>query len=675
MKTSIFQRVAFGLACALLLVLSGCDNNPYPAADSKEKILYTSFREAPRTLDPAVAYTTSSHQFTGVIYPTMLEYHYLKRPYQLTSSLAKSVPSAEVLPNGHVRYRFEMREGAMFQKDVCFEKLAGVEHREIVATDVVFQLKRVADPTINSPVISVFSKIAGFEEFTEALTKAREADPSLLSRRITEQYEAAGDIDGLKTPTRHTLEVTLKEPYPQILYWFAMQFTSPVPWEAVEYYDGQEGRAHLRDHPVGGGPYRLAVYDKQFRVVLERNPDWWGADPAHIGAPGTVYPSEGEPGDEARGALNPDYVGRPVPFIGRVEFRREKEAIPNFGKFLQGYYDYSGIIQESFDQVIKNDQLSEEMVEQGVRLEKTVSPDIFYIGFNMDDPKVGHAAGERGRKLRQAMSLAVDMEEFKRIFTNGRGVLAYSPIPPGVYGYEEEFENPFRQLDREKAKQLLEEAGYPGGINPETGQPVRLTYDTSNTTSRGLLQSQFFVDAWRTIGIDVEIAATNYNQFQEKVRNGAYQIFTWGWVADYPDAENFLFLLESGQARSVSDGPNTANFQNARYDALFKQMKSRENDETRLKVIRQMKDILVEERPWIEMFSRENYILYHGWMKNVKPFGMSVPFYKYWDIDADLRAENRAAWNKPILWPIYVIIALFVAVLVPGIRTFYRERQ
>ena len=675
MKNWFHGRLALVISCVALLFASGCDNSPYLAADSTKKILYTSFREAPKTLDPAVAYTTSAHQFTGVIYAAMLQYHYLKRPYELIPSLAVEIPVAEPLPNGQVRYRFEMRKGAFFQKDPCFEALSGVEHREMTAQDVAFQISRLADPNVNSPVISIFSKIHGFEEFSSELMKAREEDASLSDLPIHEQYRSIGQIAGLNVPSSHVLEVTLKEPYPQILYWFAMPFTAAVPWEAVVYYDGQEDREHLRDHPVGGGPYKMASYDKQFRIVLEKNSDWYGLDPAHKGAPGTVYPSEGEEGDIARGALSPDYVGRTVPFIDRVEFRREKEAIPSFGKFLQGYYDYSGIIQESFDQVIKNDQLSEEMVEQGVRLEKTVSPDIFYIGFNMTDPTVGHAAGERGRKLRQAMSTVVDIEEYTRIFNNGRGVPAHTPIPPGVYGYDEDFENPFRIVDIEKAKKLLAEAGYPGGIDPETGAPLRLTYDTADTTSRGLLSSQFFVDAWRTIGIDVEIAATNYNQFQQKVRNGAYQIFTWGWVADYPDAENFLFLLESSQARSVSDGPNTANFQDERYDALFEKMKSRDNDETRLEIIREMRGILVEERPWIEMFSRENYLLYHGWMKNVKPFGMSVPFYKYWDIDAELRAESRAAWNKPIRWPIYGLIALFVAILVPGIRTFYRERQ
>ena len=94
----------------------------------------------------------------------------------------------------------------------------------------------------------------------------------------------------------------------------------------------------------------------------------------------------------------------------------------------------------------------------------------------------------------------------------------------------------------------------------------------------------YFVDAWREIGLDVQIEATSYNQFQQKVRNGAYQIFSWGWVADYPDPENFLFLLTSEMARSKSGGPNTANFSDAHYDRLFQKMKVRDNDPERLAI-------------------------------------------------------------------------------------------
>jgi ABC-type oligopeptide transport system substrate-binding subunit len=173
----------------------------------------------------------------------------------------------------------------------------------------------------------------------------------------------------------------------------------------------------------------------------------------------------------------------------------------------------------------------------------------------------------------------------------------------------------------------------------------------------------------------VEIRATNYNQFQEKVRNGAYQIFQWGWVADYPDPENFFFLLWSEMARSKNQGPNTANFSNPRFDELFLSMKSMESDAERLAIIREMRGILEEERPWIELFHPEDYALYHGWLRGVKPAGISNPTAKYRDLEPDLRRSRREAWNEPVLWPLAVLIVLSVAITVPGVITFFRERQ
>src|SRR5690606_839509 len=108
------------------------------------------------------------------------------------------------------------------------------------------------------------------------------------------------------------------------------------------------------------------------------------------------------------------------------------------------------------------------------------------------------------------------------------------------------------------------------------------------------------------------LAATTYNQFREKVRKGAYQIIMWGWIADYPDPENFLFLLWSEMSQTRSGGPNSANFADPRYDALFERMKTRENDATRLDLIAEMRALLERERPWIELFHPEEYALLHG---------------------------------------------------------------
>jgi peptide/nickel transport system substrate-binding protein len=669
------MRDARVAAVLLLLTLlgSGCTNDPYPESDDREKVLYTNYQEPPKTLDPAVAYSTADHIITGAVYDTLLQYHFLARPYRLIPGLLAEMPEPTPGEGGRVVYRLRLQDGLLYQDDPAFALgTPGATTRQVLAADVAFQLMRLADPKVNSPVAPTFARLVGFTAFTERLTALREADAAFGARRIDQQYAEAGGIEGVRVLGPTELELVLTEPYPQLRYWLAMEFTSPIPWEAVAYYDGKEGRDAFAEHPVGTGPFRLAVYDKRLRMVLARNPNWHGAQHPERRASGTVYPADGEPDDAANGLLDPRYVGRPLPLLDRVEFRLDKEDIPAFTKFLQGYYDASGIIEESFDRVVHEGRLSPEMQALDMKLVKAVQPSISYIGFNMTDPVVGAPAGERGRKLRQAMSLVIDSQEFMDIFMNGRGIAAQSVIPPGIFGWEEDYANPFRRVDLERARALLREAGYPDGIDPKTGKPLHLTFDTADTSARGRLRYQFFVDAWSRLGIDVEIAATNYNQFQDKVRRGAYQLFIWGWVADYPDPENFLFLLWSESARSAG-GPNTANFADPEFDRRFLAMRDTTDGPERLALIRELRAIVERERPWIELYYPESYALVHGWVYNAKPLGMSFSTLKYRDIDVPQRAAKRIAWNEPVTWPAWALAAIAAVVLAPAVRTVARR--
>ena len=119
MRLTLVAGLCAVLSCALVAV-GGCTNDPYPNADRGKKIIYSSFSEAPKTLDPAVAYTTAEHIVTGNVFDTLLEYHYLKRPYELIPALAEAVPKPEVLPNGRQRYRFKLRPGILFHSDPAF---------------------------------------------------------------------------------------------------------------------------------------------------------------------------------------------------------------------------------------------------------------------------------------------------------------------------------------------------------------------------------------------------------------------------------------------------------------------------------------------------------------------------------------------------------------------------
>jgi len=669
-------RCAIVAAVCGLLALAGCTNNPYPDADDHRKVLYSSFVEAPRTLDPAVAYTTAEHIVTANVFDTLLEYHYLRRPFELIPGLATGIPEAVTKADGSQSYRFKLRDGVMYHPDPCFTLNGqGQRARKTVAADVAFQLTRLVDPAVNSPAASTFADVLGVSEFTKRLSEMRKADPQFAALPPHVQYERAGRVAGIAVDGELDLEIVLAKPNPQILYWFAMPFTTPMPWEAVAYYDGNEGRANLGDQAVGTGPFRLATYAKQHRFTLERFADWYGHRPGSAPAPGAVFPADISPADVKAGVIDPAYAGRPMPFLERIVFTREREGIPRFNKMLQGYYDDGGIIKESFDAIIKDDQLSPEMVARGMRLDKEVEPTIFYVGFNMDDPVLGHSAGEKGRKLRQAMSIAVDVPEYLRLFLNGRGEPAQSPLPPAIFGYDKDYKNPFRQPDIARGRALLEEAGYKNGIDPATQQPLKLSFDTGNTTAQALLQYEFMVGAWRQLGLDVRVNATTYNQFQQKVRQGAYQIFQWGWIADFPDPENFLFILICENSRTKSQGANTANFCDPEFDALYREMKSLPNTDQRYQIIRRMVAILERERPWIELFHNESYTLNHAWLVNAKPMGISYPAYKYKDVKPKLRTEMRADWNTPVRWPLYLLALLIAAATWPAVRTYQRERS
>src|SRR5262245_47561862 len=148
------------IAGIVALLLGGCSNNPYPASERQQKILYSSFSEAPKTLDPAVAYTTASHIITGNVYDTLLEYHFLKRPYELLPALAESVRQPIGRPDGGSSYLFRIRDGIFFHSDPCFSlSQGGGRTRKVTAADFAFQLARLADPSVNSPLASSFTPV------------------------------------------------------------------------------------------------------------------------------------------------------------------------------------------------------------------------------------------------------------------------------------------------------------------------------------------------------------------------------------------------------------------------------------------------------------------------------------------------------------------------------------
>ncbi len=709
------MRVGWILVVAMLSMV-GCSNSPYPGeGEESGTIHYRAFITPPKDFDPQRAYTTTDNQFLSLCYERLLRYDYLKRPVELVPDLAVAVPESEEMRDEEgeltgIRYRFELQPGVMFIDDACFPEGKG---RELKAEDFVFVLKRIADPRTNCPVAGSFGHIKGFDAFRKRVGQLREERED---GSVVELYRDAGELEGVRATGDYTLEITLNAPYPQILYWFAMGFVSAIPWEAVEFYDGRNGSnlgsepLEFGQRPVGTGAYRFKwdEYNRDSRIVMVRNENWWGTKYPDRVTPMTRYAAKPpSASDVEMGAWREERAGSPLASIDRVEWYLEREALSYFNKFLQGYYDSSSVPSEMFDQVIQADQLTPEMKERGIRLVKDFGMDVFYIGFNMDDDTVGAPVTfkdatleanrdkelERRRKLRQAMSLAIDSEEYMRIFANRLGVTAQSPIPPGVFGYDAGYTNKFRVYDPAltRAKELMVEAGYANGIDASTGEPLRLTFDAGSTDTRSRAVYNFYIDAWKRLGINVELDATDYNKFQQKMHAGTYQVFSWGWVADYPDAENFLFLLYGPNSSKYGDhNPNSSRFENTRYDSLFKRMETLSNEDsatwtdsetgqevsrTRGEIIKEMVQLVEEECPWIPVNHRETYFLFHQWLLDVKPYPMSDSMTRYYTVEREERSVLREVWNRPIRWPVVVVVAGVLLFLIPGIITIRRERR
>jgi peptide/nickel transport system substrate-binding protein len=693
---SIFPR-AILVAAALAAGCSGAPwNYPYSAADRNEKILYSVFVDRPKHLDPAQSYTTDEAVFTRQIYEPPLQYHYLKRPYELIPLTATAVPRPRTIAKGGATYsvyEIRIKPGIHYQPHPAFnpENLAltrsGVDKlrspydlpghttRELLADDYIYQIKRLAHPHLHSPIFGLMSEyIVGLKEYAERLKKAAKPGEWLDLREHR--------LEGVERVNSHTYRVTLKGQYPQFVYWLAMPFFAPMPWEA-DRFSSQPGMTEknftLDWWPVGTGPYMLAQNNPNARMVLERNPNFRGE----------LYPSEGEPGDKAEGLLADG--GKMMPFIDRAVFVREKEPIPLWNKFLQGYYDISGIQSDTFDQAVRisvegDASLTPEMESRGITLRTSVAATIFYLGVNWLDPVLG-GSSERARKLRHALAIATDWEEYLSIFANGRGVPSHGPLAPGIFGYREGREGinsvayewkdgHARRRPLAQAKKLLAEAGYPDGRDARTGVPLVLYLDT---TSRGPGDKPR-LDWWRKqfdqLSIQLEIRETDWNRFQEKLRKGTTQLFIVGWSADYPDPENFLFLLHGPQSRAKSQGENASNYVNPEFDALFERMRNMPNSPERQKIIDRMTGIFRHDSPWIGGFHPKNYSLAHGWLANNKPNEMSDTVLKYWRVDPARRAALRKEWNAPVIWPVLLALAALVAAVVPAVMGYRRrERQ
>ena len=716
---------------ALCATVAGCNNSPHADGLEKTNTLFSAFSErSPRYLDPTASYSNNESPITYQVYEPLYGYHYLKRPYTLIPKIATEIvkpkyldkdgqPLPDDAPGELIAesvYDIPIKKGVMYAPHPAFAKDAQGQYlyhdlkpgelgerrspwdfdkrgtRELVAEDFVYALKRQATPRIVAPVYATFAEyVIGLKDYGDLI---RNEDKKLRSGLDAASLDKPFldfrkfPLAGVSAPDEHTLRIRLHGKYPQWNYWMAMPFTAPVPWEADKFY-AQPGMARngltLNVWPAGTGPYMLTDYVQDRRHVLKRNPNYRG-DP---------YPCEGMPGDKEKGLLND--CGKMMPFIDTLVFNAEKEAVPLKAKFVQGYLDVPEIerpeygIEYALD-MADSDRVNREYTERGFKLPRTVDISNWYLGFNWLDPVVGKGdtpeQRAKNRKLRQALSIAIDWEEYSRIFPKKGGEVAMGPLPGGLAGSRHgtlEGINPVthqvvdgkavrRPID--DAKKLLAEAGYPDGRDEKTGSPLVLNYDYQRVPTPELKSElDWMIKQYGKLGVQLEIRATDYNQFQDKMRKGKQQIFWWGWLADYPDPENFLFLLYGPNSKAKVDGENAANYDNPEFDKRYKQLQLMEDGPAKQKVIDEMIAIVQQDAVWAWGYFPFSSGAYQPWLLNGKPGLMIRDMARYYRLDPALRATKQADWNRPTWWPVLLIVALLVLAVWGARRSFHRRER
>ena len=635
----------------LLLSLLACNPDPYPGEEGK--ILHVGLRLLPKGFDPPQVNDEGSGAIASQVYEGLLAYHPFARPYQLIPALAAEMPEVS---DDLLTYTFTLRDDIYFSDDPCFPDGVG---RKVTADDFLYAFKRFSHPNTRARGWWLFDgKVEGLnawrDDLTADMTAAREAGEEIGTDEL---WQLDRPVAGLEVLDEHTFRFHLTEPYPQFLWTLAMNYASVYPHEAVEYYGSE-----FRNNPVGTGPFKVTEYNPVYRVVYERNDNYRDDTfPDPRDNPAQRWPGWEE--DEAAGLLVD--AGESLPMLDGIEIRFILEDQPRWLYFRSGHIDFLNPPKDNTAEAVPQGDLSDELKERGVRLQPWTELGTVYTCLNTVDPLLQNV------KVRQAMALAFDHSWTVDNLYAGQAIVAKTLIPPGVAGNVDY--HPFHSEDGtasyERARALLAEAGYEGGIDPATGKPLRLRFESSGTSVTARHFADRFTDEMRRIGIEVDVIVNTFPQMIEKMRNRNFQVAGLAWGFDYPDAQNILQLL---YGPNEAPGINSSNFNDSRFNALYEQAATMEDGPERTALYQEMSRIISDNVPWITRAHRIRQNLQQPWLQGFRYTGVNDQYWRYADIDLEARQQAVAEWNKPVRGPIFMLLSL-LAVLVGG--TIYAGRK
>ena len=575
-------------------------------AHAQDKVLRVTFMAAETGFDPVKVSDYYSGTVIESIFEPLLTYDYLARPAKLVPNVAVELPT--VSDSGKT-YTIRIKKGIYFAADPAFNGTP----RELIAEDYAYSIKRFLDPKNRSPYAFLFDgKIIGLGELAANAQK-------------TGNFDYAAKIAGLEVLDRYTLRIRLKETDFSFSHVLAFPLTGAVAREVIDAY-GDDSNSH----PVGTGPYVLKKYTRSAKIVL-------GANPAYRGAVWDFKPGD-DPLDAQIVAL---MKGKKLPRIRSVEISIMEETQSRWLAFERGETDIEYQLWDVAPKFMTADgKLKPDFVRRGIRLNRTIDPEIVYLHFNMQEQIGGQPNPVGGFSLekialRRAIAMAYKIDDQINVIRKGQAIRAEFPIPPGIAGHDPAYRNSIR-YEPQTANALLDRFGYKKGAdgyrNLPDGKPLTVRY-SSMPTERDRQFDELVKRSLDTIAVRVEIHKDRFPELIKLQKQCRLMMHNSAWIADYPDGDNFMQLLY---------GPNTGQSNNAcyrspEYDRLYEQSKTIPDSPERNRLYREMARLIEAHTVWLLEDSRYRNVLLQPYVIGYKKHPVMHAEWLYIDLESGPR--------------------------------------
>ena len=603
------------LARRAVLLAIGLTATDAIAADLN-KVMRTPVQSAEKGFDCAMESDSMTGALCDHIFDALLQYDHLARPIKLQPRAAAALP--DISRDGKT-YTIKLKPGIYFTDDPAFKG----KQRELVASDYVYSIKRMLDPKIKAQwQFLVEGKLVGGDELRDEAKKSGTFD-----------YDKP--IAGLEASDPYTLIIRLKAPDYNMNYILTMPATAAVAREVVEFYG-----ASYPEHPVGSGPYRLKDWRRASRIVLEANP---GYREDYFSTAAGDDPNLSDADREVIAHLK----GKRLPLIGRLEIYPVEEEQPRWLAFLNNDYDYIRPIPTPFiDTAMPGGKLAPNLVKRGMVTRPDESPWITYTTFNMSDsidgkPNVVGGYSAEKIALRRAISMAYPVEQEISIVEKNQAIKAWSPIAEGMAGFVD-MRTPTLEYSPAKAKALLDMYGYvdrDGDGWRDMPDGSKLVIDQATTPDqRARSRNELWRRAMDAIGIRMTFdKVEKMPELRKQAQTGRVQMMSYGWLADYPDGENFLQLFWS---KSIG-GANYAMFALPEFDRLYERTKVMPDSPERTALYQEMVRLLWVYNPWRVNTLKQGTILIQPWLLGYKQHPFAYEPWRYIDIDLSKKPTDK----------------------------------